>query len=161
MCVLAHCVPMFPFISILSNERCRILESIETDGTLIRNQRCEPFINKMRVKWYLPFISLAAKKGLKNFWIYKDLFCLKNDILDFVYYFFYISRFLNNQNLNFIVLILPFKRQPNLPTNCLSVFDHFVGLALKGLIIIRETEIIHYTRKMYTYWYVLQGSKTD
>ena len=22
----------------------------------------------------------------------------------------------------------------NLPTNCLSVFDHFVGLALKGLI---------------------------
>ena len=23
----------------------------------------------------------------------------------------------------------------NLPTNCLSVFDHFVGLALKGLIL--------------------------
>ena len=25
-----------------------------------------------------------------------------------------------------------------LPTNCLSVFDHFVGLALKGLIIIKK-----------------------
>ena len=43
-------------------------------------------------------------------------------------------------------LTSPFKRQPHkivkptqiirrlLPTNCLSVIDHFVGLALKGLI---------------------------
>ena len=43
--------------------------------------------------------------------------------------------------------ILPFKRQPHkmvkhtqairrlLPTNCLSVFGYFVGLALEGLII--------------------------
>ena len=42
--------------------------------------------------------------------------------------------------------ILPFKHQPHkkikhtqtirqlLPTNCVSVFDHFVGLALKQLI---------------------------
>ena len=46
--------------------------------------------------------------------------------------------------------IQPFKRQPHKivkhtqtihrlsPTNCLSVFDHFVGLALKGLIMIRK-----------------------
>ena len=45
----------------------------------------------------------------------------------------------------FILMRYPFKRQPHhlakhtqiirrlLPTNCLSVFDHFVGLALKGL----------------------------
>ena len=28
----------------------------------------------------------------------------------------------------------------NLPTNCLSVFDHFVGLALKGLIPVETRE---------------------
>ena len=27
----------------------------------------------------------------------------------------------------------PSSADSNLPTNCLSVFDHFVGLALKGL----------------------------
>ena len=44
----------------------------------------------------------------------------------------------------------PFKRQPHrtakhsqtisrlLPANCLSVFDHFVGLALKGLITVHQ-----------------------
>ena len=35
---------------------------------------------------------------------------------------------------------------PNLPTNCLSVFDHFVKLALKGLIGLKK--------KLYVYVYV-------
>ena len=32
----------------------------------------------------------------------------------------------------------------NLPTNCLSVFDHFVKLALKGLIILRTSYCSHH-----------------
>ena len=32
----------------------------------------------------------------------------------------------------------------NLPTNCLSVFDHFVGLALKGLILPQVTTQFFY-----------------
>ena len=31
-----------------------------------------------------------------------------------------------------------------LPTNCLSVFDHFVGLALKGLKLVKKTKILYY-----------------
>ena len=50
-----------------------------------------------------------------------------------------------NQSVDFALQISPFKRQPQkmgrhaqairrlLPTNCLSRFDHFVGLALQGL----------------------------
>ena len=30
----------------------------------------------------------------------------------------------------------------NLPTNCLSVFDHFVGLTLKGLTIFAKLSIL-------------------
>ena len=30
----------------------------------------------------------------------------------------------------------------NLPTNCLSMFDHFVGLALKGLMCRNTTKIL-------------------
>ena len=30
-----------------------------------------------------------------------------------------------------------------LPTNCLSVFDHFVGLALKGLIGVAQLRQVH------------------
>ena len=32
----------------------------------------------------------------------------------------------------------------NLPTNCLTMFDHFVGLTLKGLIWVCETWVFHY-----------------
>ena len=51
-----------------------------------------------------------------------------------------------------LVATLPFKRQPHkivkhtqtirrlLPTNCLSVFDHFLGLALKGLNFIHRAD---------------------
>ena len=36
-----------------------------------------------------------------------------------------------------------------LPTNCLNVFDHFLGLALKGLILKKEatTPIFHFKIK--------------
>ena len=34
-----------------------------------------------------------------------------------------------------------------LPTNCLSVLDHFVGLALKGLIYLSQTKISLGNRK--------------
>ena len=54
--------------------------------------------------------------------------------------------FFSNCLSNFFLKINPLRANPtkwsrtlkqfvdNLPTNCLSVFDHFVGLALKGLI---------------------------
>ena len=35
----------------------------------------------------------------------------------------------------------------NLPTNCLSVFDHFMGLAVKGLINLEKQELLRKTRK--------------
>ena len=45
-----------------------------------------------------------------------------------------------------------------LPTNCLSVFDHFVGLALKGLkelyinnVHFRITGVIHISLELYVY----------
>ena len=44
-------------------------------------------------------------------------------------------RVVTNNEYNFILIIK--QKNPNidsqLPTNCLSVFDHFVGLVLKGL----------------------------
>ena len=40
---------------------------------------------------------------------------------------------------------------PNLPTNCLSVFDHFVKLALKGLIGLKK--------KLYVYVYVYRKTQ--
>ena len=39
---------------------------------------------------------------------------------------------------------------PNLPTNCLSVFDHFVGLALKG--IIKSAVPNAYYKTLNSYW---------
>ena len=65
-------------------------------------------------------------------------------------YFFPVSNFGHVNSCkciqNDISEIYPFKRQPHkmvnlklewkngkLPTNCLSVFDHFVGLTLKGI----------------------------
>ena len=53
---------------------------------------------------------------------------------------------------------LPFKRQPHKvvkhiqtirrqkPTNCLSVFDHFVGLAFKGLSLPQHKQIRYYNQ---------------
>ena len=40
----------------------------------------------------------------------------------------------------------------NSPTNCLSVFDHFVKLALKGLIVIFERAILLKNRLAQDFW---------
>ena len=42
-----------------------------------------------------------------------------------------------------------------LPTNCLSVFDHFVGLALKGL---TEKNLKTLSTKTYPIWVVFLGN---
>ena len=41
------------------------------------------------------------------------------------------------------------------PTNCLSVFDHFAGLVLKGLTLLTLAEIIvlFYTLQLYKFHY--------
>ena len=71
------------------------------------------------------------------------------------------------------MVIEPFKRQPHkivkhtqrirrlLLTNCLNVFDHFVGLALNGLtnflhIINKQTQplslVLLFQKKLYHFW---------
>ena len=47
---------------------------------------------------------------------------------------FYLQQFLNPLSANFTKLPNTQTILGKLPMNCLSVFDHFVGLALKGLI---------------------------
>ena len=47
---------------------------------------------------------------------------------------FYLQQFLNHLSANFTKLPNTQTILGKLPMNCLSVFDHFVGLALKGLI---------------------------
>ena len=79
------------------------------------------------------------------------------------------------------MLFCPFQRQPNkmvkhtqticrlLPTNCLSVFDHFVGLALKELSYLRRSCTIAVTNRrtqyltmsgQWSYIYPLKTRKT-
>ena len=45
----------------------------------------------------------------------------------------YKGAFINPFSANFTKWSNTLKQFVNLPTNCLSVFDHFVGLVLKGL----------------------------
>ena len=56
--------------------------------------------------------------------------------MHFFSFFFLLAVFFNPLSANFTKWSNTLKQfVGNLPTNCLRVFDHFVGLALKGLII--------------------------
>ena len=87
-------------------------------------------------EWFIIYIyqncSLLIDEAFRIFWIFRT-------------FFFINSNFLSANPIKWSNTLKQFVG--NLPTNCLSVFDHFMGLALKGLIFLKRPTDVYSTVK--------------
>ena len=88
-------------------------------------------------RYGISFLSLSISdiphlNKLISFYIYRNN-VQHNNWWTKLEWSFFVFKFFNLLNANFTKWSNTLKQiVGNLPTNCLSVFDHFVGLALKG-----------------------------